>query len=303
MTFKAADLLLLWSDSSQFNGVWKRNLVNMWMLTWECDFFLWRNLALFPGGVNQFLIGTFTPVSSLCMIVYYYRPMDSPSDYSLNGHPSGPENWPFFQRSQVCTWQCRTLKCSATHPAFSPVRNISRLFYFIFLLCQNQFQLQHSRRKRRPLRASTLSRRISQLIVGELTLRSGACFGTFLRLRFRSSLRQVRDEDSEENEKKETTYTPPFQFHLWTCLVRIPGKTMPWGILFLRLLECMDFVAFRFHLESCSVKVFLNWHRKVNWTFWYQIWVDRGWLRTKLPPKARSAWMPVQTIACEAPVD
>ena len=27
-------------------------------------FFLWRNLALFPGGVNQFLIGTFTPVSS-----------------------------------------------------------------------------------------------------------------------------------------------------------------------------------------------------------------------------------------------
>ena len=22
----------------------------------------------------------------------------------------------------------------------------------------------------------------------------------------------------------------------------------------------------------------LNWRRKVNWTFWYQIWVDRGWL-------------------------
>ena len=53
----------------------------MWMLKWEgCDFFPCRNLALFPGGVNQFLIGTFTPVSSLCMIVYYYRPMDSPSD-------------------------------------------------------------------------------------------------------------------------------------------------------------------------------------------------------------------------------
>ena len=45
-----------------------------------CHFFLWRNLALFPGGVNQFLIGTFTPVSSLCMILYYYRPMDGPSD-------------------------------------------------------------------------------------------------------------------------------------------------------------------------------------------------------------------------------
>ena len=26
--FKAADLLLLWSDSSQFNGVWKRNLLS-----------------------------------------------------------------------------------------------------------------------------------------------------------------------------------------------------------------------------------------------------------------------------------
>ena len=40
----------------------------------------WRNLALFSGGVTQFLIGTFTPVSSLCMILYYHRPMDSPSD-------------------------------------------------------------------------------------------------------------------------------------------------------------------------------------------------------------------------------
>ena len=58
----------------------------------------------------------------------------------------------------------------------------------------------------------------------------------------------------------------------------------------------MDFVAFCFHLESCSVKVCLNWRRKVNWTFWYQMWVDRGWLWKKLPPKARSAWMPVQTI-------
>ena len=65
--------------------------------------------------------------------------------YSLNGHPSRPENRPFFQHSHVCTWQCHTLKCSATHPVFSPARNISRLFYVIFLLCtmnQNQLQLQ-----------------------------------------------------------------------------------------------------------------------------------------------------------------
>ena len=33
------------------------------------QFFLWRNLALFPGGINQFLFGTFTPVSSLRMIL------------------------------------------------------------------------------------------------------------------------------------------------------------------------------------------------------------------------------------------
>ena len=52
--------------------------VNMRMLRFF--FFLWRNLALFPGGVNQFLIGTFTPVSSLCMMVCYYGTMDSPSD-------------------------------------------------------------------------------------------------------------------------------------------------------------------------------------------------------------------------------
>ena len=50
--------------------------VNMRMLR----FFLWRNLALVPGGVNQFLIGTFTPVSSLRMILLY-RLMDSPSDW------------------------------------------------------------------------------------------------------------------------------------------------------------------------------------------------------------------------------
>ena len=57
-----------------FCGVTEREMscqhvdVKMRML----GFFLWRNLALFPGGVNQFLIGTFTPVSSLCMILYYY---------------------------------------------------------------------------------------------------------------------------------------------------------------------------------------------------------------------------------------
>ena len=59
-------------SSTVFHCLKEKSLVNMWMLTWECcDFFPWRNLALFPGGVNQFLIGTFTPVSSLCMIVYY----------------------------------------------------------------------------------------------------------------------------------------------------------------------------------------------------------------------------------------
>ena len=129
----------------------------------------------------------------------------------------------------------RTLKCSATHPAFSPVRNISRLFYVIFLLCQNQFQSRHSRRKWRPLTAWTLGRRISQLIAGESTWRSGACFGTFLRLRFQSSLRQVRDEDSKENGKKKRPTHPSSSFAF---------REIPWGILFLRLLKCMDFVGF-----------------------------------------------------------
>ena len=59
--------------------------------------------------------------------------------YSLNRYPSGPENWPFFQRSHMYTWQCCTLKCSATHPAFSPVRNVTRLFYFILFCCCAQW--------------------------------------------------------------------------------------------------------------------------------------------------------------------
>ena len=68
--FEAADLLLPWIDSSQFNCVWKRNLfVNMWMLKLECcHFFVWRNLVLFPGGVDQFPSETFIPVSSLCIV-------------------------------------------------------------------------------------------------------------------------------------------------------------------------------------------------------------------------------------------
>ena len=49
--------------------------------------------------------------------------------YRLSGHSSRPENWLCFQRSHMCTWQCRTLKCSATRPAFSSVRNVSRLCF------------------------------------------------------------------------------------------------------------------------------------------------------------------------------
>ena len=96
-------------------------------------------------------------------------------------------------------------------------------------------------------------------------------------------------------EKKKRPTHPHSSFAIG--LVYSAFQEMPRGILVLRLLECMDFVALCFHLESCSVKVCLNWRWKVNWTFWYQIWVDRGWLWKKLPPKARSAWMPVQTIA------
>ena len=81
--------------------------------------------------------------------------------YNLSGHPSGPENWPFFQRSHVCTWQlCRTSKSSATHPAFSPVRNVSRLFF----CCAQWAKICYSRgtadEKWRPLTVWTLGQRI-----------------------------------------------------------------------------------------------------------------------------------------------
>ena len=107
----------------------------------------------------------------------------------------------------------------------------------------------------------------------------------------------------KKNSKKETICTPRLSFAIG--LVWSAFRAIPWGILSLRLLECMDFVALCFHFESCSVKVCLNWRRKVNWTFWYQIWVDRGWLCLwkKLPPKTRSACMPVQTIVLHLTVD
>ena len=115
------------------------------------------------------------------------------------------------------------MKCSATHPAFSPVRNISRLFYFIFLRCQNQFQSQHSRRKWRPLTAWTLGQWISQLIAGESTFQSGTCFGTFLRLHFWSTLQQVCDEYNEKK-KRPTHPLPSFAIGL----VKFAFQEIPW---------------------------------------------------------------------------
>ena len=149
------------------------------------------------------------PESFFLPSVYYYSLCTSNETRVWTGIQADLRIGHFFQRSHVCTWQCCTLKCSATHPAFSPVRNISRLFYFIFLLCQNQFQLRHSRQKWWPLTAWTWGWWISQLIVGESTLRSGACFGTFLQLHFQSSLQQVHDENSEENERKRNDLHTP----------------------------------------------------------------------------------------------
>ena len=118
------------------------------------------------------------------------------------------------------------IKMFSDSPGVQSCKKYIQITYVIFLLCQNQFQSQHSRRKWRPLTAWTLGQQFSQLTVGESTLQSGACFGTFLRLCFQSSLWQVRDENSKENGKKETTYTLLFQFRHWTCLVHIPGNTM-----------------------------------------------------------------------------
>ena len=204
---------------------------------------------------------------------------DSRLYYSLNGHPSGPENWPFFQRSRVCTWQCRALKCSATHPAFSPVRNISRLFYFIFLLCQNQFQSRHSRRKWRPLTAWTLGRRISQLSIncgGSQHCEVARALERFYDYVSKVACGRWAMKIAKKMKKRNDLHTPVPVSPLDLSSSH-SGKHHGESF-FLRLLECMDFVAFCLHLESCSVKVCLNWRRTVNWTFWYQIWVDRGWL-------------------------
>ena len=91
-------------------------------------------------------------------------------------------------------------------------------------------------------------------------------------------------------------YTPPFQFRHWTCLVRIPGNTV--GNPFF-----------------CNyLNVWILWLSAFIWSpaQWKSAWTDAGKLTEhfdtkygwkeddcgkKLPPKARSAWMPVQTIA------
>ena len=39
-------------------------------------------------------------------------------------------------------------------------------------------------------------------------------------------------------------------------------------------------------ISQSSIYCSSDWRRKVNWTFWYQTWVDRGWLGQKMLPKA-----------------
>ena len=85
-------------------------------------------------------------------------------NYSLSGHPSRPENWRFFQCSPMCTWQCCTLKCSATHPAFNPVRNVSRLFFCCAQWAKICYSCGTADKKWWPLTTWTSGQQISQLI-------------------------------------------------------------------------------------------------------------------------------------------
>ena len=95
--------------------------------------------------------------------------------------------------------------------------------------------------------------------------------------RFQSSLWQVRDENREENEKKETTYTA-----FWE---------IPWGIFFCDYLNVWILGLSAFIWSPAQ---------------WKSAWTDAGkltehfdtkygWIeddcKKKLPPKVRSAWM------------
>ena len=87
--------------------------------------------------------------------------------YSLSGHPSRLENWPFSQCLHVCMQQCCTLKCSATHPVFNPVRNVFRLIFCCAQWAKICYSCSTADEKWRPLTVWTLGQWISWLIAGE----------------------------------------------------------------------------------------------------------------------------------------
>ena len=123
-------------------------------------------------------LAIYRPISGTGMQVTFYTFLSLA--YSPSGHPSGPENWPVFQWSHACTWQCHTLKCSATHLVFNIVRNVSRLFF----CCAQQAKICYSHGtaddKWWPLTLWTLGQWISQLIARESD-QHGAYFETFLK--------------------------------------------------------------------------------------------------------------------------
>ena len=80
------------------------------------------------------------------------------------------------------------IKMFSDSPGIQSYKKYIQIILFYFSAVPKSVPVVAQQTKMAAIDSLNLGRRLSQLIAGESTLQSGACFGTFLRLHFQSSL-------------------------------------------------------------------------------------------------------------------
>ena len=194
--------------------------------------------------------------------------------YSLNGHPSRPENWRFFQRSHVYV-ALSYIKMFSNSPGVQSCKKYIQIILFYFSAVPKSVPVMALQTKWQPLTAWTLGQRISQSIGGGGG--SQHCEVACVLERFYDYVSTVTCgrramKITKKMKERNDLHTPiPVSSLTLSSLHsgKYHGESFFCNYLNVWILWLCAFI-------SCSVKVCLNWRRKVNWTFWYQIWVDRG---------------------------
>ena len=101
--------------------------------------------------------------------------------YSLNGHPSGPENWPSFSTFAHMYAAMSYIKMFSDSPSVQYCKKCIQIIFRCVQQAKICYSCSKADEKWWPLTVWTLGQTISQLIAGELD-QHGACFGMFLKV-------------------------------------------------------------------------------------------------------------------------